>query len=214
MAMEFMHIVYSHEFRLWGIQFLAVLFLAGGLALFAVGLGLVLNSPATLRFFAVMNRWVYLRRVLQPAAAPGVPRPGHSYRLWLAAIFVAGGAFAIFGLVTRFDVRAVSVVFGLEVFRPVFATWLVESARWVLIVGNLTGIIVGVMLIFFPDALITLETRGSRWYSARQPATGVDAMNLTLDKWVAAFPRAAGWIITLFALLLVGAFGLMLAAIR
>ena len=39
-------------------------------------------------------------------------------------------------------------------------------------------------------------------------------MNLTLDKWVAAFPRAAGWIITLFALLLIGAFGFMLAAIR
>src|SRR3972149_10644541 len=99
MAMEFMKVVTSHEFRVWGIQFLAVLFLAGGVALFAVGLGLAFNSPATLRFFAVMNRWVSLRRVLQPAAAPGSPRPGHSYRLWLAAIFIAGGAFAIFGLV-------------------------------------------------------------------------------------------------------------------
>jgi len=88
--MEFMNVVTSHEFRLWGIQFLAVLFLAGGVALFAVGLGLAFNSPATLRFFAVMNRWVYLRRVLQPAAAPGSPRDHLQHLLDFEAVHGRG----------------------------------------------------------------------------------------------------------------------------
>jgi hypothetical protein len=39
-------------------------------------------------------------------------------------------------------------------------------------------------------------------------------MNLTLDSWVERFPRAAGSIITFFALVLIGAFGLLLPAIR
>jgi hypothetical protein len=39
-------------------------------------------------------------------------------------------------------------------------------------------------------------------------------MNLTLDNWVAQFPRASGCIITFFALGLIGAFGLMLPAVR
>ena len=213
--MNYMNILSSHEFRQWGAQFLAVLFLSGGLALLAIGLGLIFNSPATLRFFTVMNRWISLRRVLQPAEVPRDTRQAaQKYRLWLAVIFIAGGVYAIYGLTTHFNAAAVIFVFGLDVFRPSFASWLVESARWLLIVGNLVAIIVGIMLGFFSDALIALEARGGRWYSQRQLVKAADTMHLTLDKWVAAYPRAAGWIITFFAVFLTGAFGFMLAGIR
>lgn len=213
--MEFLNVFGSHGFRLWFAQFLIVLFLVGGVVSLAIGLSLIFNSAGTLKFSAGMNRWVSTRRTFKPVE---VPRDtGHAvqkYRRWLAAIFIAGGIFAVYGLATQFNVRAVILIFGLDYFRPSFASWVVESARWVLIAGNLVGIVVGIMLAFFPDALMALEARGSRWYSERQLVKERETMNLTLDNWVAQFPRASGCIITFFALVLIGAFGLMLPALR
>lgn len=77
--------------------------------------------------------------------------------------------------------------------RYAFQHWavqLVESVRWVLIVGNLTAIVIGTILDLFPDALAALEARDDRWYSDRRLVKGADAMNLSLDNRVAAPPRA------------------------
>lgn len=212
--MEFMNFVNSQGFRQWVAQFLVLLFLVGGFALLAIGLSLIFNSAVTLRFFAGMNRWVSTRRAFRPIEVPrDTGRAVQKYRRWLAVMFVAGGAFVIYGLATRFDVRAAIYLFGLNVFRPAFASWVVESARWVLIVGNLAGIVVGIMLAFFPDALMALEARGARWYSERKLVKDREAMNLTLDNWVVQYPRASGCIIAFFALVLIGAYGIMLPAV-
>jgi hypothetical protein len=209
--MDFMNLFNSHAFRQWAVQFLVVLFLVGGFVLLVIGLSLIFNSAGTLRVFAGMNRWVSSRRAFRPIEIPRDTRQAvQKYRRWLAVAFVGGGIFAIFGLTTWFDVRAVIFLFGLDYLRPPFASWVVESARWVLIVGNLAGVVVGIMLAFFPDALMALEARGAHWYSERAFVKDRDAMRLTLDNWVAQFPRASGCIITFFALVLIGAFGLML----
>jgi hypothetical protein len=213
--MEFLNVFGTHVFRLWFAQFLIVLFLVGGVVSLAIGLSLIFNSAGTLKFSAGMNRWVSTRRTFKPIEIPRDTRQAvRKYRRWLAVMFVAGGIFAVYGLATQFNVKAVIPVFGLDYFRPSFASWVVESARWVLLIGNLVGIAVGIMLAFFPDALMALEAGGSRWYSERRYLKEREAMNLTLDNWVAQFPRASGCIITFFALVLIGAFGLMLPAIR
>jgi len=213
--MEFLNVLGSYGFRSWFAQFLIVVFLVGGVVSLAIGLSLIFNSAGTLKFSTGMNRWVSTRRTFKPFEVPrDTLRAVQKYRRWLAVLFVVGGIFAVYGLATQFNVKAVILVFGLDYFRPSFASWVVESARWVLIIGNLVGIAVGIMLAFFPDALMALEARGSRWYSERQLVKGRETMNLTLDNWVAQFPRASGCIITFFALVLIGAFGLMLPAIR
>lgn len=205
----------SITFRDWLARFLVLLFLVGGAAMFVAGLGLILRSAATLRFFSSMNRWVSTRRTLRPVEIPrDTGLAVHRYRHWLGAIFIAGGAYAIYSLATEYNARAAILLLGLDIFRPAFATWIVDSIRWILIVGNAAAIVVGVMLAFFPGALAALEARGSRWYSERQLATNRDAMNLTLDDWVARHPRASGCVITFFALVLLGAFGLLVPAIR
>lgn len=209
--MELLNMMESQSVRLWLAQSIVVFFLVGGIFLLAVGVGLIANSAGTLRFFGSLNRWISMRRASKPLEIPRDTRPAvQKYRYWLAAIFVAGGVFAIVGLVTRFNSSAVITLFNLQYLRPDFAAWLVDSLRWILIVGNLTAIVAGAMLAFFPDVLAAFETRGSRWYSERQAARGADTMHLTLDSWVAAYPRAAGAIIACFALGLIGAFGLML----
>ena len=63
-------------------------------------------------------------------------------------------------------------------------------------------------------AASTGSTAGDICYSDRQLAKGADAMNLSLDNWVAASPRSTGWIITVAGLVLVGTFGIMASGIR
>ena len=102
--------------------------------------------------------------------------------------------------------------YGLNYFKPAFALWVVESVRWVLIVGNLAAIVVGILLAFYPQRLAALESGGARWYSERYVVKGRDEMNLTFDRWVTESPRASGWIMTLCGLVLVGIFGSLLPA--
>ena len=213
--MEILSFFTGNAFRAWAVQFLVVLFLVGGIVALVTGLCLAFNSAGTLRFLDRMNVWTSTRRAFKPIEIPrDTTQAVYRHRRWLAAFFVAGGAFAIYGLLAQFNAGAVIQLFGLGVLRPSFAGWVVDSARWVLVAGNLAGIAVGIALGFFPERLMALEARGSRWYSERQLAKDRDKMNLALDSWVAQFPRAAGWIITFFALVLIGAYGMMLPALR
>ena len=213
--MEFTSVFSSHTFQHWIVESLVVFFLVGGLALLAVGLSLSFHSTGTLQFLTSMNRWVSTRRSFKWAEIPRDTRQAvQKYRRWLAAIFIAGGAFALYGLATRVDDSAIIYFLRLDFMRPAIAFWLIESVKWVLIVGNIAGLVVGIMLGFFPDALAALEGLGAHWYSDRKLAKGSNTMILTLDKWVAAFPRASGWIITAFAVFLIVTFGLMLTGSR
>ena len=209
-----MEFIGNYAFQQWAIQFLVVLFLVGGIMTLAVGVGLIVGRAGTLRFFVSMNRWVSTRRAFKPIEVARDTRQAvQKHRRWLAVVFIAGALFAVYGLGTGFDAGAISFVFGLDAQPSSVAAWLVESIRWVLIVGNLAAIVVGIMLAFFFDALAALEARGSRWYSDRQLVKGGDDMNLSLDNWVAASPRAAGAIIAVAASILVGDYGIMLSAI-
>lgn len=204
--------VASQTVRVWLAQSMVIFFLIGGVFLLAVGLGLMINGAGSLRFFGSMNRWVSMRRATRSLEIPRDTRPTvQKFRYWLAAIFIAGGAYAIYGLLTWFNTAAVIALLNLNYFHPVYAAWLADALRWILIVGNVTAIVAGIMLAFFPAALVALEARGSSWFSERQAVRGADTMRVTsLDSWVAAYPRPAGVIIILFALSLIGAFGLML----
>jgi len=210
-----MEFIDSYAFQHWAGQFLVVLFLVASLVGLAVGVGLIVASAGTRRFLVVMNRWVSTRRAFKPIEViRDTSQTVRKHRRWLAVVFIAGGAFSIFGLATWFDTRAAGIAFGLDMQPYSVASWLVESVGRVLIVGNLVAMVVGIMLGFFPAALDALEARGSRWYSDRQLVKGGDAMHLSLDDWVAASPRFAGWIIMAAGLVLAGEFGIMLSGMR
>jgi hypothetical protein len=205
---------YSYAFQQWIVQFVVVVFVLGGLAVLAIGVGLIVSSAGTLRFIAAMNRWVSTRRAFRPMeVVHDTSRAVQKHRRWLAIIIAAGAAYALYGLGTQFDARAVGLILGLNT-HSFAISWVIEAGRWALIAGNLVALVIGIMLGFFPDALAALEIRGGRWYSDRQLIKGADAMHVTLDDWVAASPRTAGWIITVAALILLGAFAFVLSVIR
>lgn len=205
----------SSGFRRWIAEVLTWFFLFGGVVGIAVGVSLFLNSGRTLRFFGTMNRWVSMRSTTRPLEIPrDTTRAAHKHRYWLGALFIAGGAFVIYILATQYNARAAIQMFNLMSLRPVVASWIVDSARWILIVGNLVGVGVGILLAFFPAALSAIEVRGGNWFSERRLTKGADNLNLSLDQWVAAHPRGAGAIITVGAVLMIGNFGFMLLGAR
>ena len=214
--MDFLNLLFgSIPFRDWLARFLVILFVAGGSAMLVAGLSLIFSSAATLRFFSGMNRWISARRTLRPVEIPRDTTPTvQKYGRLLGAIFIVGGSFAMYSLATEWNARAAILLLGLDIFRPSFAEWAVDSLRWILLVGNAAGIFVGAALVFSPGSLAELEARGARWYSERRHARNRDAMHLTFDDWVAQHPRASGCIVTFCALVLLGAFGLLLPAIR
>jgi hypothetical protein len=191
-----------HNDLLWRIlfQFCIAVVLVFASVGFAVGIGLIVSSARTLRFFQVMNRWVSTRKAL---GALDVPRSteqfSHRYRRWVGWALIAGGTFATFGLLAGFNAAAVGAIFAKGDMGRLI-TIVAESMRWFLIVGSVAGVVIGCMLCFSPGALATLESYANRWFSPRNVLRGGDDMRLMLDKLVEAHPGPSGWILACTAL--------------
>ncbi|MCK9381248.1 MAG: hypothetical protein M0P95_09295 [Sulfuritalea sp.] len=185
-------------------------FFIGGLAAAVVGAGLILQSSSVFRLFGVMNRSVSTRRVLKPLE---IPRDSSGllwkYRRPIAACFAIGAVYSLYGLIAQIDNAA--VVTALKLKYPSAAVLLVvESARRLLIIGCAVSLAVAVLLGVFPETMRALEVHASRWVSTRRMAPDADKMNVALDDWVAAFPRAAGCLILVPALGVMFYFGTLL----
>jgi len=182
------------------IQALVMFFLIWSLIGAAIGAGLIVASAKTFRLFGVMNRYVSTRHGLKPLAMPhDIGQSVRKHRRLIGALFVLGAAYSLYSLLAWFDNSAIVSVLDLRYPRP-FVAWILESARWSLILFNVFALVAGVMLGFFPHALGRLEAQANRWVSVRKLTLGADTMHLTLDKLVEAFPRTAGWVILVAAL--------------
>jgi hypothetical protein len=213
--MELLKILNSPGFVQWVAHSLAVIFFVGGITVLAVGVALFFNSGATLKFFDSMNRWVSMRRSTRPLEITRDTRSAvMKYRRALAVLFIAGGGFALYVLLTRFNASAIVFALGLGFLKPAFAGWLLDSARWLLIVGNLAAIAIGFALAFFPQTVERIETKGSLWFSERKMTKGTNSIHVPLDQKVASYPRFSGVLMMFFGLVLVGTFGFMLAGVR
>lgn len=189
-------------------------FLVFGIFGFAVGVGLIVNPMRMLRFFAIMNQWVSLRRSTRWLAIPRDTGPVvQRFRRPIGAAFILLAAFSTFVLIVKIDAHR--VITALRIHDPhSLATLIMESVRWCLITGSMMAIAVGIMLIFFPKALQAIEMRANRWYSMRSWSRGGDVLHLGLEKWLESYPRAMGWIIAVASLVVVVDYGTFLLAQR
>lgn len=186
---------YSNLVLQWAIQFFAVSLMVFGAIGVAVGAGLVVSSQKTFLLFRAVNRWISTRHALKPVELPrDTDRIAHKYRKWIGIAFVVVGAISVFGLVARFDPSAVSVALAKSTGRPLVA-WIAESVRWFLAIGSVFAVVVGGMLVLYPDAESTLERFANRWISSRRIFRGADEMHMTLDRLVEAHPAPFGWIV-------------------
>jgi hypothetical protein len=178
-------------------------FLTFGAIALAIGIGLIFSTARTLRFFGTMNRYVSTRHAFKPLAVMrDVEEPVQRNRLLFGVLVCAGAAYSLFGLLMRFDADAIVARLGAN-FPFDFVAWLLETLRWSLIALTAFALAIGIMLVFFPNALRRFEKHANHWYSVRKLTYGMDKMYFTLDKRVAAFPRASGFILVLAALFVV-----------
>jgi hypothetical protein len=177
------------------VQALVVVFLVVAVSGLAVGLGLLVYSQRTSQLFHRLNRWISTRHALKPVEVPvETDRTAHQYQRWLAGGFILGGLIAIFGLIAAVDVAAVSKIVAQTRYAP-FVAVVLDCARWFLILGSAAGVVVGGMLLFYPNAEMTLERFTNQWVSSRRISRNWDDMHMTLDALVEAHPRPAGWVI-------------------
>lgn len=182
-------------------------FFIGGLAALAIGVGLIFKSPGVFRLFDILNHSVSTRTATKPLA---IPRDSSQFffkhRLTIGVVFVVGALYADYGMLTGAGNAAIVSLFNTAL-PPGYVFWIVESVRYFLLVGCTVSIIVGVLLVMSPDTVKAVERTGGRWVSTRNITVGADKMNLSFDKWVAAYPRTAGLIIAFPALGMVLYFG-------
>jgi hypothetical protein len=177
------------------VQVAIVMFVVVAVTGLAAGVGLIVSSQRTVRLLDSMNRWVSTRHALRSLEVPrDTERMSHLHQRWLAGGFVVGGLISVFGLALGYDASAISVAVAEKRFAPLVAIAL-ESVKWFLIVGSVFGVVVGGMLLFYPNAESALERFANQWVSSRQAARTGDDMHMPLDRLVGAYPKIAGWII-------------------
>jgi len=193
---------------------LIVFLLIGGLASVALGWALIFRSAQALSFMRSMNRWVSTRRALKELEVPRhVAEPRKAGRLWFGLFLLAGAGYALYVLLARIEIPRVAVVLGVNLQRWFLASVALQTMKWLLVVGSVLALAVGILMLFFPQVLAAFEARMNRWYSTRQllPAGG-ETMKFPLDLLVEASPRAAGWIIAAASLVVAVAMGILLVA--
>jgi len=189
---------------------LLIFLFAGSIFAILIGAGMILRGEATFRLFGPMNRWVSTRKALRPVEIPRNLNIGSKWGQRLLGItFFLGAAISTVALLRSYEVAAVAAMFKGSL-PPVLLELTAQATKWLLLAGNTLAMVVGVMLMFLPDAFAKLAAGTNQWYSARKYDKDMDAMHLTFDNWVRASPRAAGWIIIVLAAFVVLTLGGMI----
>ena len=174
-----------------------VVLLVGGLAGIALGFALVLRGDATLRFITRMNRWVSTQGVVARLEAPVNVEPAGGLgqrRPLFGALLVAGGAAAVYFLMTRLEFHAAYAP-GVDVKRLFFTGVALKTMKWVLVAGSAFALVVGLMMLVAPQRIAAIERRLNQWQSPQRLVAADEKMHTPLEPRVEAHPRAAGWII-------------------
>ena len=190
---------------------LLLFLLVGSLAGLGLGVGLLTGAERTLRLCHSMNHWVSSRAALKPIEIPrtvGVNIPESKKRGIAGVLFVVGGSYAAVLLAGVKSPGA--VLFGTSKWAAVYAV-LFDTLHRCVLVGCIAGVVIGVMLLFFPGAWHRFETWGNRWYSTRRIVASGEVMHLPLERWVESSPRSAGGILTALSVVALVAFGILLS---
>lgn len=181
-------------------QTIFIFLLIGSAFALVAGLLLLLDSERAFRIGERLNRWVSTRAVLRPLEEQrSIARPLYRMHRLVGTLICAGALYALIVLGTPYGEAAIAkTLSGIGPQR--FASWVSESLRIVLLVGNFGALLFGIVFTVRPSALKGLEAWADRRISARQATKPLEEVRLTTDRFVRAHPRFSGWVITLGSL--------------
>lgn len=82
--------------------------------------------------------------------------------------------------------------------HPLIQTWLFQSAVVFLVIGSVSGLLVGALLIFRPQHFQAISALLNRWISTRKFDKALES-NFTLDPWLYRYRRFTGMLVLLGA---------------
>ena len=165
-----------------------------------LGLGLIARNESVLRLLERLNRWISLRRALKPLEVPRDIEQGVSkHPRGLGIVILAGAAFSLYFLLLRVSASDFTALLTARSTQGALL-WFANSVRWALIGANIVALAIGIVLAFVPQTMAPLAASANRWISSRRLTVKADEMDLTLDNVVRAYPRLAGTLIAIGAL--------------
>ncbi len=161
----------------------------------ALGIGLNFSTDRTLRFLKATNRWVSMKKSLEPLEKPrDIDKAIFKRRRTAGVVFILGGAYTVFMLL--FVVEFPYVVYVLsENANPIVVAILIEALKWFLIASGLFALFVGIMMLVSENALPNLRAKLDRWHSTDKITNAAGEMHMPLDSLTETYPRATGLVL-------------------
>jgi len=176
-----------------------VFFIIASIFSFIVGIGLATRSAAMLRFFIFMNKEYSTRRALKPLAAPHYIEPTVYKHPILFGVSITLGALVSIVFLAGLDAAVFQPVYS-DTFDYKTAEILADYTRSFLLAGNGGCVAIGLMLLFFPRHLATVEAYTDNWYTPRKMTRPLYMAHFEVDQWVLAHPTVSGVTLSIMSL--------------
>ena len=164
-----------------------------------LGLGLISRNEALLRLLDRLNHWTSMRTALKPLEIPrDIEQGARRHPRGFGIAVLVGAAFSLYFLLVRVsasDLTALLTTSG----SKAAVLWFANALRWALIGANVIALAIGIVLAFLPQMMAPLAASANRWISSRRLTMKADEMDLTIDRVVRAYPRVAGTLIAIGA---------------
>jgi hypothetical protein len=171
------------------------IFIVTAFAGIALGIGLNVGSARMFGFMKAMNRWVSLRDTMKPMEKPhDIDKAIYRHRRLFGAAFAICGAYTVYMLLFSIDFTYVVAALSKNS-TPVIVELLINNMKWLLVLGGVLAVVIGIMMFSSTYALPAFEASFNRWYSSEKLGESVDKMHFPLDNWAEAFPRTVGLLI-------------------
>ena len=158
----------------------------------ALGLGLNFSKERTLRLMKASNRWVSMRKKIEPLERPRDSEKAIFKRRKPAAVFfILGGAYTIYMLLFVIEFPHLIVLLS-ENANPLVVAILVESLKWLLVASGSLAVVVGIAMLVSENALPSLRARLDRWHSTEKIEKPASQMHMVLDNLTETYPRLTG----------------------
>lgn len=181
------------------IYFVFVFFIIASVFSFIVGIGLAIRNTTMLRYFDFMNRGFSTRKAIKPLTMPHFVEPMLRKRSGMLGTGIMLGAATSIFLLWGIDTSIFLPLFS-GTFSYFTAVILAGYTKSFLLVGNGICVMVGLLALFFPQLLLSIEAYTDKWYTLRKQTRPLNMMHLEVDKWVLEHPTVSGLTLSILSL--------------
>jgi hypothetical protein len=182
------------------LETLLALLLGGAALSLIVGVWLYLYPERLFSLSQRLNKWFSTQSLTRPMDATRyIERTVYHNHRWVGALFIAGAVYVLYQLGFNYDKTAILRMMQDD--NPQLASWLLDSAAFIIALTSVLTLIVGICLVIRPSLLRPFETWSNRWYSGGDKlAQLLDRVHHHPDRLAARHPRFIALLIVLGSL--------------